>query len=224
MSEPQHIVSVVDDDQAVCKAVARLLRTAGFAVATYSSPRRFLEQHGRDTPGCLVLDLAMPGLNGLELQEALAAAGDPLPIIFLTGRGDVPASVRAMKGGAVDFLTKPVEREQLISAVRTALDRDRAARRARRDVQEIRARLATLTPREHEVFEHVIRGKLNKQTAAELGAAEKTIKVHRARVMDKMAVESVAELVRLAERAGITVPAEAPRAPVHASQALETCE
>lgn len=197
-------VYVVDDDPPVLKAVARLLKGAGFQVATFSSPRRFLEHHVPGAAGCLVLDLAMPELDGLQLQEQLSSTGQTLPIIFLTGHADVPASVKAMKGGAADFLTKPIEREQLLQAVRAALARDRIARQARQEIDDIRRRLATLTPREYEVFGHVIGGKLNKQTAADLGAAEKTIKVHRARVMDKMRVQSVAELVRLAERAGIT--------------------
>lgn len=143
--------------------------------------------------------------GGLEVQEKLAEVGAAVPVVFLTGRGSVPASVRAMKRGAVDFLTKPVEQEDLLSAVRSALERGTADRKHQREVEETRARLATLTPREYEVFEHVIRGLLNKQTASELGAAEKTIKVHRARVMRKMGVVTVAELVRLAERAGVTV-------------------
>lgn len=204
MNDPRNpIVYIVDDDPPALKAVARLLKAAGFAVMTFSSPQRFLDHLDRDASGCLVLDLAMPELNGLELQQALASSGSMLPIIFLTGRADVPASVRAMKQGAADFLTKPVERDDLVRAVKSALARDLARRLAQREVDEIRRRLSTLTPREHEVFEHVIVGKLNKQTAADLGAAEKTIKVHRARVMTKMGVESVAELVRLAERAGI---------------------
>jgi FixJ family two-component response regulator len=206
-------VFVVDDDPPVLKAVSRLLRAAGYDVATFSSPQRFLERLDATVPGCLVLDLAMPGLNGLELQEALASAGAALPVIFLSGRADVPATVKAMKRGAADFLTKPVERDTLLQAVRVALTRDRAARLARHEVDNIRGLLHTLTPREYEVFEHVIKGDLNKQTAADLGATEKTVKVHRARVMYKMNVRSVAELVRLAERAGITVapvPAAAP--------------
>jgi FixJ family two-component response regulator len=205
MSDLRTTVYVVDDDAPVLKAVSRLLRASGFNVATFSSPRRFLDQHDRATRGCLVLDLAMPGLSGLELQQMLTSAGESLPIIFLTGRADIPATVKAMKQGAADFLTKPIERAELVNAVRSALTRDLAARQARQEVEEVRKKLATLTPREYEVFEHVISGKLNKQTAAELGAAEKTIKVHRGRVMDKMNVQSVAELVRLAERAGISV-------------------
>jgi FixJ family two-component response regulator len=209
MTGPQPTVYVVDDDAAVLKAVSRLLRAAGYQVATFSSPRRFLAQHEPNVPGCLVLDLAMPEIGGLDLQQVLSAAGERLPVIFLTGHADIPASVRAMKQGAADFLTKPVERDDLLCAVRAALDRDRSARQSHNEVADIKRRIATLTPREYEVFEHVISGRLNKQTAAEIGAAEKTIKVHRARVMDKMKVKSVAELVRLADRAGIDpVPQE----------------
>lgn len=209
MNNADTVVYVVDDDSAVLKSVARLLRAAGHHVVAFSSPKRFLEQHDRNVPSCLVLDMAMPGMNGLEVQKALAAVGEELPIIFLTGRADVPDSVIAMKQGAVDFLTKPVEREVLLKAVRMALEGDRATRLVRRELNEIRARLASLTPREYEVFQHVISGQLNKQTAADIGAAEKTVKVHRARVMEKMRVESVAELVRLAERAGVPgVPLE----------------
>jgi FixJ family two-component response regulator len=193
----------VDDDPAILKAVSRLLQAVGFTVSTYSSSERFLEDYATLAPGCVVLDLAMPGLSGLDVQDALANAGEFMPIIFLTGKADVPASVRAMKHGAADFLIKPVERDELLAAVRSALVKGLLARMARQEVAETRRRLATLTPREYEVFEHVIKGDLNKQTAAELGAAEKTIKIHRARVMQKMQVQSVAELVRMAEHAGI---------------------
>jgi FixJ family two-component response regulator len=200
---PPATVFVVDDDAAVLKSLSRLLRSAGLAAATFSSPRDFLDQHDPNTPGCLVLDVAMPGLNGLELQQALMARGHELAIIFLTGHGDIPMSVKAMKQGAVDFLTKPVDRDDLLKAVRVAIEKDRLQRQAHAEVAEIQQRLATLTPREREVMHHVISGHLNKQTAADLGTVEKTIKVHRARVMEKMKVHSVAELVHLAERAGV---------------------
>ena len=200
---PLATVFVVDDDPAVLKSLSRLLRSARLDVATFSSPREFLERHDPSAPGCLVLDVAMPGLNGLELQEALTAKGSELPIIFLTGHGDIPMSVQAMKRGAVDFLTKPVNDEDLLKTVHVAIEKDRLQRQQRAEVAEIQQRLATLTPREREVLGHVIAGQLNKQTAADLGTVEKTIKVHRARVMEKMKVQSVAELVRLAERAGI---------------------
>lgn len=205
-SSPAPTVFVVDDDPGVLKSLSRLLRSAGLAVATFSSPRDFLDRDGADSPGCLVLDLAMPGLNGMELQQALVAAGRAVPIIFLTGRGDIPTSVEAMKRGAVDFLTKPVSDEALLAAVAIAIEKDRSQRLARAQADEIRQRLATLTPREREVLSHVIAGRLNKQTAADLGTVEKTIKVHRARVMEKMKAASVAELVRLAEQAGISAP------------------
>jgi FixJ family two-component response regulator len=195
-------VFVVDDDTAVLKSLSRLLRSAGLAVATFSSPRDFLDRHDPNTPGCLVLDVSMPGLNGLELQQALVARGHELAIIFLTGHGDIPTSVKAMKQGAVDFLTKPVDDEDLLKAIRDAIEKDCVRRQARAEVAEIQQRLDTLTPREREVLHHVISGHLNKQTAAELGTVEQTIKLHRARVMVKMKVQSVAELVHLAERAG----------------------
>lgn len=196
-------VFIVDDEAPVRKALSRLLRAAGFAVAAFASPGEFLAQHDLHKPGCLVLDLMMPGFDGMELQRALAGKGSVLPIIFLTGHGDVPQSVQAMKRGALDFLTKPVNDEQLLAAIRVAIERDRVARLEQAEVFEIRARIATLTPREQEVLQHVITGKLNKQIADDLGVVEKTIKVHRARVMEKMKVQSVAELVRLVERSGI---------------------
>ena len=202
MNDISPIVFVVDDDPDVLKSLARVLRSAGLAVTTFSSPSDFLEQHDPRVAGCLVLDVAMPGLNGLELQQALTAKGSAIPIIFLTGRGDIPMSVQAMKGGAVDFLTKPIHDEDLLKAVHTALEKDRIERQSRAELDEIQQRLATLTPREREVLMHVASGQLNKQIANDLGTVEKTIKVHRARVMEKMKVNSVAELVRLTERLG----------------------
>ena len=200
---PTPTVFVVDDDSAVRKGLARLLRSAGLAVTTFASPREFLEQHDPNAPGCLVLDVAMPGLNGLELQQTLIAGGHELAIVFLTGHGDIPMSVQAMKRGAVDFLTKPVNDDDLLAAVRVAIEKDRLHRAERAEVADIQLRLATLTSREREVLQHVISGQLNKQIAADLGTVEKTIKVHRARVLEKMRVHSVAELVHLAERVGI---------------------
>jgi FixJ family two-component response regulator len=203
MNHPTPTVFVVDDDSAVLKSLTRLLRSAGLTVATFSSPRDFLDRHDPMLPGCLVLDVAMPGLNGFELQKEICAGGHERSIVFLTGHGDIPMSVQAMKGGAVDFLTKPVNDSDLLTAVRAAIEKDRVDRQNRAEVDEIEHRLQTLTPREREVLEHVISGQLNKQTAAELGTVEKTIKVHRARVMEKLKVKSVAELVRLAEKANI---------------------
>ena len=203
MSQGEPTVFIVDDDPAVLKSLSRLLRASQVNVVTFGSPQEFLERYDPHTPGCLVLDVAMPGLNGLELQEALTAKGSDIPIIFLTGHGDIPMSVQAMKGGALDFLTKPVHDKDLLKAVEAALEKDRIERQRRAELDDIQERLATLTPREREVLIHVVSGQLNKQIAYDLGTVEKTIKVHRARVMEKMKVGSVAELVRLTERAGI---------------------
>jgi FixJ family two-component response regulator len=202
VSEPNApTVFIVDDEAPVRKALSRLLRAAGFVVAAFASPGEFLAQHDLHKPGCLVLDLMMPGIDGIELQKALARKGSVLPIIFLTGHGDIPKSVQAMKSGALDFLTKPVNDENLLASIRAAIKRDSVARREQAELFEIRARLASLTPREQEVLDHVVTGKLNKQIADDLGVVEKTIKVHRAHAMEKMKVQSVAELVRLTERA-----------------------
>jgi len=203
MSVPSPTVFVVDDEPSLLKAVARLLRSAGWSAVTFGSPAEFLGSFDPAVPGCLILDMAMPGLNGLELQEALAARGSELPIVFLTGRADIPMSVRAMKQGAIDFLTKPVDGSDLLAAVRRAVEKDRESRKERSELAEIQERLAALTPREREVLALVVAGKLNKQIAADLGTVEKTIKVHRARAMEKMKAASLADLVRLAGRAGV---------------------
>jgi FixJ family two-component response regulator len=199
-------VFVVDDDPAILRAVSRLLNTAGYKVRTYPTSHALLEDHDAEIPGCLVLDVALPGLNGLQLQEVLNAAGCERFIVFITGYGDVPSSVLAMKAGAVDFLTKPFDDEPLLAAVDMAIEKDRAAREARSELLSIQSRLATLTQREREVLQRVVIGRLNKQIAADLGIVEKTIKVHRHRVMEKMGADSLAELVRMAERAGIGAP------------------
>jgi FixJ family two-component response regulator len=196
-------VFVVDDDRAVLKALARLLHAEGFAVQAFASPQAFLEQHDPASPGCLVLDVRMPGLNGLELQQSLAASGAERYIVFITGEGDIPTSVRAMKAGAVNFLAKPFNDSDLLAAVGEAVEKDSLARHARAELQSITKRLACLTPREREILEHVAAGRLNKQIAADLGTVEKTVKVHRARVMEKMGANSLASLVRMAERLGI---------------------
>jgi FixJ family two-component response regulator len=199
VSERAPIVHVVDDDDAVRTAVVRLLQAAGYEARGYGSAGEFLlGRSDRNAPGCVVLDVRMPGPSGLDLQEALGRLEVPLPIVFITGHGDIPMSVRAMKAGAIDFLTKPVSREALLGAVRTAIARDAERRVARARVQALRARYATLTPREREVFAGVVAGKLNRQIAVELGTAERTVKAHRAQVMEKMQVSSVAELVHLA--------------------------
>lgn len=202
-SAPTPTVFVVDDYAPVRRSISRLLHTAGFAVAAFASAQEFLAQFDPGMCGCLVLDVAMPALDGLELQQILAKAGSLLPIIFLTGEGDIPKSVQAMKHGASDFLTKPVDDEDLLAAVRAAIAKDRARRREQAELAEIRARLATLTPREREVLEYVVAGKLNKQIAGDLGTVEQTVKVHRAHLMQKLRVQSVAELVRLTERCRI---------------------
>ena len=192
------VVHVVDDDQSVRTALSRLLRTAHFDVRTYASAREFLERPGDDSVGCVVLDLNMPGTSGLELQEALVRDPTALPVVFLTGYGDIPASVRAMKAGAVDFLTKPVDRGRLLSAIDVALARDVERRRQRDHMAAIQARFAALTPREQEVFDLLVTGMLNKQVGAALGTTERTVKAHRAQVLRKLGVDSVAELVRVA--------------------------
>lgn len=203
MTQIDPTVSVVDDDPAVLKGLSRLLRSHQFQVATYASSEEFLAHYDPVAPGCLVLDVSMPRFNGLELQQVLADQGSLLPIIFLTGCGDVPTCLRAMKGGALEFLGKPVHDEDLIGAIQAALEKHRLAQQTRSEQEQTQQLLDTLTPREREVLVQVISGKLNKQIAHLLGTVEKTVKVHRARVMEKMKVTSLAELVRLAERAGI---------------------
>lgn len=196
------IVLVVDDDAAMRESLVALLESADLQCEAFPSPEAFLHHPRPETPACLILDVQLPGLSGLDLQTELANGEPPLPIVFLTGHGTIPMSVKAMKGGAVEFLTKPFEPDALLAAVRLALDRDRDARARLADLAGLRARYATLTAREREVLAHVVTGKLNKQIAGELGTSEQTIKVHRGRVMRKMAVGSVAELVKAAQRIG----------------------
>ena len=200
---PSPTVFVVDDYAPLRRSISRLLNAADFVVVAFGSAEEFLAQYDPQTSGCLVLDLGMPTLDGLELQRILTKAGSLLPIIFLTGTGDIPSSVQAMKEGASDFLTKPVNDEELLAAVRVAIEKNLALHREQAELSEIRARVTTLTPREREVLEYVVAGKLNKQIASELGTVEQTVKVHRAHVMQKMKAHSVAELVRLTERCGI---------------------
>ena len=193
-------VFLVDDDPAVLHTLSRLLRLAGYQVSAFASSQEFLVGHDRAVPGCLVLELIMPGLNGLELHNALTASGPQRPTIFISGHADVSSSVQAMKTGAVDFLTKPVSKDYLLGAIRRAVEKDRQMREAGDELRAIGTRLATLTRRELEVFHQVVAGRLNKQIAWDLGIGVKTIKVHRGRVMEKMGVHSLADLVRMADR------------------------
>lgn len=201
------VVFIVDDDPSVRKALTRIVAASGLEATAYGSGDEFLERFDPDAAGCLVLDLEMPGLGGLELQHLLVERGVILPVLFLTGRGSIHTSVCAMKDGAVDFLTKPVDADALLAAVHQAIERDRAARVARVERLGIERRFATLTPREREVLPYVLSGWLSKQIASDLDIVEKTVKVHRSRIMHKLETKSVAELVRLAGRAGIR-PAE----------------
>ncbi|KQV14176.1 hypothetical protein ASC97_13380 [Rhizobium sp. Root1203] len=202
MSDSTAIVHLIDDDAAILKALKRLLITVGHRVEAHQSAESFLERHDRNAPGCAIVDLGLPGMNGLDVQDILAAEHAQCPVIFLTGQADVPATVRAMKAGAVDFLTKPVDADSLLAAVSKALEIDAQARQANARRYTAERRLASLTPREREVFRCVVAGRLNKQIAAELGTVEKTVKVHRARMMEKMGVRTVADLVRLGSLAG----------------------
>jgi FixJ family two-component response regulator len=204
MTDSVFTVFLVDDDAGVLKALARLLQTRGFEVRLFTSPQAFLADHDASVPGCAVLDVSMPDLDGLALQQAMTAGGSQRPVIFLTGKGDIPTGVRAMRAGAIDFLTKPVNDADLLAAIARAKKEDSEIRSANASLDSINAKLAMLTPREREVMTHVIAGRLNKQIAGDLGTVEKTVKVHRGRVMNKLGVRSVADLVRLAEKAGIT--------------------
>lgn len=206
MAPAAPLVFVVDDDASVRRSLARLVKTAGYDAEAFASVRDFLARPPHDGPCCLVLDVRMPGLNGLDLQEALRVAGQRLSIVFITGYRDVSVTVKAMKGGAVDVLTKPVDEEALLGAIRQAVARTLADRRQQARVTEIRRRITALTPREAEVFALVVTGLLNKQIGAELGITEKTVKMHRARVMEKMRAGSLAELVRLAGEGSVIAP------------------
>jgi len=200
MPAEDSIVYIVDDDLSVREALRSLIRSVGLRCETFASAVEFLRYQRPENPACLVLDVQLPDASGLDLVGELDAAEAPVPIIFITGHGTIPMSVRAMKAGAVEFLTKPFREEDLIGALRQALERDRGARRERAEIAELRVRLEKLTPREREVLILVAEGRMNKQIAARLGTAEQTIKQHRGRVMKKLGVESVAELVRLVER------------------------
>ena len=197
---PTPTVYIVDDDDSFRQAVSRLLRASGYLVETYPSAGDFLIIGPRYGPGCLLLDVKMPGPDGLDLQSALGTAQHSLPVIFVSGRSDIPIAVRALKAGAVDFLTKPVRRQVLLAAIEQAITIDEQRRSCRERLNVLRSRYESLTPREHQVFAQVITGKLNKQIALDLRASERTIKAHRAQVMEKMRVHSVAELVHIADQ------------------------
>jgi FixJ family two-component response regulator len=200
MPEGQPVVFLLDDEQAVVVALARMLQASGFTVRTWTSAPDFLEEHDARAPGCLVTDVRMPGMSGLELQQALLERGIDRAIVFITGQGDIPTTVQAMKAGAVSFLSKPVQRAELVAAVGEAILKDAAGRAQHRELEDLTRRLASLTPRERQVLDLVASGMLNKQIAAELGAAEKTIKVHRGRIMEKMQVRTAVALVGLLSR------------------------
>jgi FixJ family two-component response regulator len=200
------LVYVVDDDPSVCRALCRLIHSVGLGAIPLQSAQAFLDHPRPDGPACLVLDVRMPGLSGLDLQTRLGEARQTIPIIFITGHGNVPTSVRAMKGGAIDFLQKPFNDDELLGVIQRALALSRQARSEIAAREETQRRLRTLTPREQQVLELVVDGRLNKQIAAELGAAEKTIKVHRGRVMQKMQANSVAELVRMTKKIALETP------------------
>ena len=203
MTEAEPTVFVVDDDPSVRRSTERLVRSMGFNVQTFATAKEFRERARIESPSCLVLDVHLPGPSGLDLQRELVQAGVQIPIIFITGRGSIPMSVRAMKGGAVEFLTKPTRSRDLLAAIRAAIERDRASHQARRQLDALRERYARLTAREREVMTLVVAGRLNKQIASEVTTSERTIKFHRAHIMEKMEAESVADLVRIAGQLGL---------------------
>jgi FixJ family two-component response regulator len=203
LQESDAIIAIVDDDPSVRRGLERLIRSAGWKAETFASAQEFLARPGAEAPSCLVLDLQLPGLSGLDLQKRMAEVGLETPIVFLTGHGNIPASVQAMKAGAVEFLTKPVDEEHLLKAIQEAFERDRRSRQQHADMRELRDRYESLTAREQEVMQQVISGLLNKQIAGELRIIEDTVKFHRGHIMRKMRADSLADLVRMAEKLGI---------------------
>ena len=206
MTEVEAIVFVVDDDEGMRQSLKNLIGSVGLQVKVFASAQEFLRSKLTDVPGCLVLDVRLPGLSGLDLQKRMVEAGMDIPIIFITGHGDIPMTVRAMKAGAVEFLTKPFRDQDLLDAIQQALERDRIAREQRGEIEELRSRFDSLTPREREVMGLVVAGLLNKQIAGELGTSETTVKIQRHQVMEKMGAGSLAELVRMADRLKLPTP------------------
>jgi FixJ family two-component response regulator len=203
LPQPEPVVAIVDDDPSARRGLQRLIRSAGWRAESFASAQEFLARPRADAPSCLVLDLQLPGLSGLDLQKQLAEAGLKIPIVFLTGHGNIPASVQAMKAGAIEFLTKPIDEQDLFRAIQEAIERDRRTRQQHAEIRELRDRYESLTAREQEVMQQVISGLLNKQIAAELNITEDTVKFHRGHIMRKMRADSLADLVRMAENLGI---------------------
>ena len=203
MTETPAIVFIVDDDASVREALGRLIRSAGLRVEAFASAEEFLNRARPDSPSCLVLDVQLPDVNGLDLQRRMVDANNEMPIVFITGHGDIPTTVRAMKAGAIEFLTKPLVEGDVLESIRQAIARDRVVRDHNAETAYLRARRASLTPREEEIMEWVVSGLLNKQIAGELGISEETVKVHRGHVMRKMGADSLADLVRMSERLGV---------------------
>ena len=206
MNEKSGLVFVVDDDPAMRHSLENLICSVGLEVEGFPSAQEFLRRERPDVPGCLVLDVRLPGLSGLALQKRMIEAGMEIPIIFITGHGDIPMTVKAMKAGAVEFLTTPFRDQDLLDAIQQALERDRKAREQRVEIEELRRRVDSLTPRERDVLNLVVTGLLNKQIAGKLGTSETTVKIHRHQVMEKMGANSLAELVRMSDRLGIPTP------------------